>query len=185
MITDDIRILIMMEIMMKVKDIMNKQIQSMKPQDTLQSAARKMKSKHTGFIFIKEKNKLVGIVTDRDIVLRGLTKGTKVASLKLKDVMTKKVHFCFENDTIKSVTQSMAKNHIHRLPVLSKSKKLVGILSVGHIAHYSEQDAGKAIKTSHAQAGTRTKTGTKTGTKYKTKTRAKSKSTAGSKAKKY
>jgi CBS domain-containing protein len=131
---------------MKVKDIMKKKVQIMKPQDTLQSAAKKMKTQDLGCIFVSEKDRLVGIVTDRDIILRALTKESNLKTLKLKDVMTKKVLYCFEGDSLKSAAENMAKNQIRRLPVLNKTKKLVGVLSIGNIAQHSETDAGKAMK---------------------------------------
>jgi CBS domain-containing protein len=168
----------MKEIKMKVKDIMNKKVETLKPQDSIQSAARKMKSKNTSFIFIKEKNKLVGIVTGHDIVQKGIAKGARGTSLKLKDIMTKKIHSCLETDTIKTVAQSMAKNQVHRLPVLNKSKQLVGLLSIGHIALHSEQEAGKAIRYAQGKGNTKGTTkgkGKGTGGQGKTKSRTKTK----------
>ena len=131
---------------MKVKEIMSKKIELMKAQDALQSAAKKMKAKDLGSIFVGDKDRLVGVVTDRDIVLRALTKSPNLKSLKLKDIMTKKVLCCFENDSVRSVALNMAKNQIRRLPVLNSAKKLVGIISIGNIAQLPEEHAGKALK---------------------------------------
>jgi CBS domain-containing protein len=131
---------------LKVKDIMQKTVHLMKPEDTIQQAAKKMHEKNVGCVFINKNEKLAGIVTDRDITIRAVSKGNHSGSVKLKDIMSPKILYCFDTDTVQNAAQNMAKNQIRRLPVLNKAKKLVGIISIESIAIKSAKDAGDALK---------------------------------------
>jgi CBS domain-containing protein len=86
-----------------------------------------------GVLPVGEKDHLVGMITDRDIAIRGIAKG-KGPRAKVRDVMTKDVKYCFEDQEIEEVTRSMADIQVRRLPVLNRDKRLVGILSLGDIA---------------------------------------------------
>ncbi|MBX9805448.1 MAG: CBS domain-containing protein [Alphaproteobacteria bacterium] len=130
-----------------VKDFMHKGILLMKPTDSVQNAAQKMNEKNNGCVFINENERISGVVTARDIVTRGVSKGKNLEALRLKDIMSAKILYCFEGDSLEQAAKSMAKNHIHRLPVLNKSKKLVGLLSLGNIALHSGSKAKKTVKT--------------------------------------
>lgn len=132
----------------KVKDVMQKNVLSMNPDDTLQNAAKKMHDKDLGYIFVNKNQKVTGIVTARDIIIRAVSKGKKLESLKLKDIMSSKILYCSEQDSLEKATQNMAKNKIHRLPVLNKAKKLVGVISFGNIASHSTKKSGKSAKNS-------------------------------------
>lgn len=131
---------------MKVGEIMSKHVQLVKPHDSLHETAKKMKEKDLGCVFVEEQDRLVGVVTDRDIVVRGISEHKNLESLKIKDVMTQKVLYCYEEDSVESVAQNMAKNQVRRLPVLNKDKRLVGVISIGNISHHSIKDAGEALK---------------------------------------
>lgn len=131
---------------LKVKDIMQKTVHLMNPEDTIQQAAKRMHEKNVGYAFINKNEKLAGIVTDRDIIIRAVSKGNHSGSVKLKDIMSPKILYCFDTDTVQNAAQNMAKNQIRRLPVLNKAKKLVGIISIESIAIKSAKDAGDALK---------------------------------------
>lgn len=104
------------------------------PQSTLQEAAKQMQKQDYGFIPICDNDRLVGVVTDRDLATRGIAEGKDPQQTALREVMTKEVHYCFEDDDVEKVAEEMAKQQIRRLVVLNENKRLTGILSLGDMA---------------------------------------------------
>ncbi|RDI40965.1 CBS domain-containing protein [Aquicella lusitana] len=119
---------------MKAKDVMSKKPEFLPPTATLKEAARQMNTHDYGFIPVGENDRLIGAVTDRDIVIRAVAEGKDPAKTTLRDVMSKGIHFCFESDDIEKVAQQMEQLQIRRLVVLNKDKRLTGIISLGDIA---------------------------------------------------
>lgn len=132
---------------MVVKDAMSKKPVYLAPNATIKEAAENMIKLDCGFIPVGENDRLVGTVTDRDIVIRATGKG-KDASTQLKDVMSENVLYCFEDDDIKTAAENMSKNQIRRLVVLDKDKRLTGVLSLGDVARKTpdEKISGEAIE---------------------------------------
>ena len=97
--------------------------------------------------------KLIGIVTDRDIAIRAIANGRDVGKLEAKDVMSKDVIFCRDNENAEDAIRIMEDNQIRRLPVLNEAKKLVGMVSLGDISHALSQDltgeVTKAVSAHH------------------------------------
>ncbi len=120
-------------LLIQAKDIMSKKPECLSPNATLQAAAEKMRAHDYGFIPIGEKDRLIGVVTDRDIVIRAVAQGKDSDKTKLKDVMTKGIYYCFENDSIETVVQMMEKLQIRRLVVLNEAKRMTGVISLGDI----------------------------------------------------
>jgi len=118
---------------MLVKDIMSRKPEFLPPTATLKQAADKMYSHDYGFIPIGENDRLIGVVTDRDITIRGVAKGKDPAKSTLRDVMSEGVTYCFESDHIEKAAQLMEKQQIRRLVVLNDKKRLTGIISLGDI----------------------------------------------------
>ena len=130
---------------MEVKDCMTKDVDLCKPDVSLQDAARKMREDDVGALLVRDDDKLIGVVTDRDIVIRALAKGLD-ASATVKDVMSEKVLYCFEDDSVEDCAKNMGDNQVHRLPVLNKDKRLVGIVSLGDLSTKGDvQAAGEAL----------------------------------------
>lgn len=126
---------------MEVRDIMTASPEYILATSTISEAAKKMKELNTGFLPIGDKttDKLVGTLTDRDIVTSALA-NNKDLNTPVEKIMHKGVFYCYENDDIKKATQCMQKNQIRRLIVLNKNKRLAGILSLGDVAlHYDDQ----------------------------------------------
>lgn len=119
---------------MLAKEIMSSKPDYLPPSATLKEAADKMRKHDHGFVLIGENDRLTGTVTDRDITIRAIAEGKDCNRTTLKDVMSKGVHFCFENDTIEKAAKIMKEHQIRRLPVLNADKRLTGILSLGDIA---------------------------------------------------
>lgn len=130
---------------MFVKEIMTKKVTLARPGESLVEAAKQMKRKDYGSLLVSENDRLVGVITDRDIVLRAVSKGKDLATATVKEVMTPKVLYCYEDETVEKAAANMAQNKIHRLPVLNKQKRLVGVISLGDISSCATGPAGKAL----------------------------------------
>ena len=119
---------------MKVNELMSEDIQIIDPDFTLQEAAEKMRKLDIGFLPIGENDKLVGMITDRDITIRGTAKGLDPKKTKIRDLMTPKVIYCLEDQPIEEAVKKMEDNQVRRLTVLNKDKRAVGVLSIGDLA---------------------------------------------------
>jgi CBS domain-containing protein len=119
---------------MKVKDVMHKGVDWVSPDTPITEIAKLMRDHDIGAIPIGEDDRLVGMVTDRDIVCKGLANGSFDASrTTARDVMTEGIHCCREDDDLGKAVRHMETLQIRRLPVINKSKRMVGILSLGDI----------------------------------------------------
>lgn len=119
---------------MHIKQVMSSKPDFLAPSTTLKQAANEMLKRDIGFIPIGENDRLIGVITDRDIAIRAIAKGIDPNKTTLKDVMTKKVLYCFEDEDIKDASKKMAEQHIRRLIVLNRDKRMTGIVSLGDIA---------------------------------------------------
>lgn len=122
---------------MLVRDIMTRDVQLLAPHQTLRDAARLMRDDNIGSLPVADGDRLVGYVTDRDLVVRGLAEGVS-ADTHIRDVMTDQVLYCFEDEDVEEVAVNMADNQVRRLPVLSREKRLVGIVALGDLATKGE-----------------------------------------------
>ncbi|MGC2074616.1 MAG: CBS domain-containing protein [Xanthobacteraceae bacterium] len=116
---------------MKVKSSMHKGAQWMPPDTSLKTLANTMLQQDIGAIPIGENDRLIGMVTDRDITVRAVANGKDVSTLTARDVMTKGIFWGRDNDDVSHAANVMQSNQIRRLPVIDKNKRLVGILSLG------------------------------------------------------
>lgn len=121
---------------MKVKEIMSKEIKFVEPKTCLPEIAKLMRDEDIGVLPVEDldKDRIVGVVTDRDLVIRGLTNCKDAGEKTAEEVMTPNCLYCFEEDTVEEVCENMSKNQVRRLPVLNKDKRLVGIVSLGDLA---------------------------------------------------
>lgn len=126
--------------MTAVADVMTRGVRSMAPQDTLLKAAQAMEELNVGAIPVCEGDRLVGMVTDRDIVVRCVARELDAKSCKLADIMSGHVHTVRENDEVSEVLHEMASAQIRRMPVVDKQDHLVGIVSLGDIAVKSPEE---------------------------------------------
>jgi CBS domain-containing protein len=126
---------------MKLRDIMTKQVQEVPPEATLQEAAQLMKSIDTGALPVCDHHRLIGMITDRDITIRGTASGQSPQQAHVSDVMTNDLIFCYEDEDVEEAARLMEARQIRRLPVLDRSKRLVGIVSLGDIAVRQHNDA--------------------------------------------
>jgi CBS domain-containing protein len=119
---------------MKVKDAMHKGVDWVSPETPVSELAKLMRSKDVGSIPIGEDDRLIGMVTDRDIVCKGLAEeGFDLRNATARDVMTAGIHCCREDDDLAKAIRHMEDLKIRRLPVINKSMRMVGMLSVGDV----------------------------------------------------
>jgi CBS domain-containing protein len=126
--------------MTTVSDVMTRGVRSMSPQDTVVLAAQAMDELNVGVIPICEGDKLVGMVTDRDIVIRGVAQQADPQTMKLADVMSTNVRCAKEDEDVDDVLSQMAETQIRRMPVIDEQERLVGIISIGDIASKDPDD---------------------------------------------
>jgi CBS domain-containing protein len=131
---------------MRVNEAMTSDVQIANPNQSIQDAAQTMAAIDAGVLPVGENDRLVGIITDRDIAVRAVAKGLS-PSTKVREVMSEgEVMYCYEDEDLEDVAQNMADIKVRRLPVLNRAKRLVGIISVGDIAMADGPDsAGDAI----------------------------------------
>ncbi|MGE5271204.1 MAG: CBS domain-containing protein [Thiohalocapsa sp.] len=124
---------------MQVKEIMTLDVEVASPEDDLQTAARLMADSGAGVLPVCDGEKLVGMITDRDIAVRGVAEGKTPDKCNVRDVMTGEVNFIFEDEDITEAAKKMGEWQVHRLPVLDRQKQLVGIVSLGDLALETEE----------------------------------------------
>ena len=121
---------------MKVKEVMHRGVDWVSPATPVTELAKLMQAHDIGCLPIGENDQLIGMVTDRDIVCKGLaSKDFDARRTTARDVMTEGIHCCREDDDLAKAMQHMEKLQLRRLPVINKSKRMVGILSLGDVSH--------------------------------------------------
>lgn len=124
---------------MKAKDIMTKNVAFLNPTSTVTEAAQLMQKYNIGSVPVCDQNGVVGIVTDRDIVVRNVAHGTNSQSMKVSDVMTSQITTTTPEADVNDVSRIMSQNQIRRIPVV-ENNKVVGIVSLGDIATDAKYD---------------------------------------------
>jgi CBS domain-containing protein len=126
---------------MKVKDVMHKGVEWVGPDTPITELAKLMRKHDIGAIPIGENDKLIGMVTDRDIVCNGLADdGFDARRATARDVLTRGIHCCRGDDDLAKAVEHMEKQKVRRLPVINESKRMVGILSLGDISQSAPRD---------------------------------------------
>lgn len=143
---------------MRIADAMTRNVQLVNPTQSIVEAAQMMADCDCGSLPVAENDKLVGMITDRDIVVRALARG-KSPDTRIKEVMSPEIKYCFEEDDLNNVARNMGDLQIRRLPVVDKNKNLVGIVSLGDIAVTDEVPAAEALSEISEPASQHTSTG--------------------------
>jgi CBS domain-containing protein len=130
----------MAEAFMRVKDVMTKDVQVATIDMSLVAAAKVMRGQSIGFLPVVENGYVLGVLTDRDMVVRGIAEGRNVYMATAGDIMTSAVMWCFEDETLVEAAQLMEDNRVRRLLVLDREKRLVGLLSLDDLAARMSSD---------------------------------------------
>ena len=130
---------------MKVSDAMTRDVRIANPGQSIREAARLMAEIDAGAMPVSDGDRLVGMITDRDIAIRAVAAG-KGPDTPVRDIMSQDVKYCFDDEELDHVAKNMADIQVRRLPVVNRDKRLVGIVSLGDVAlTEGERAAGKAV----------------------------------------
>src|SRR5436190_14410632 len=130
---------------MRVSDAMTANVRIANPRQTIADAAKMMAEVDAGALPVGDGDRLVGMLTDRDIAIRAVAEG-KGPQTPVEEIMSKEVLYCFADQSLDDVVQNMADTKVRRMPVLNRDKRLVGILSLGDVALVDDPDVtGEAL----------------------------------------
>ncbi|MGH7963538.1 MAG: CBS domain-containing protein [Candidatus Binatia bacterium] len=119
---------------MQLSEVMTPRVEVIPSEATLKDAAQKMKTLDIGPVPVREGDRLVGMLTDRDITVRAVAEGRDPTTTKVREAMTPDVVYCFEDQDVKEAAKLMEEKQLRRLLVLDRDKRLVGIVSLGDLA---------------------------------------------------
>ena len=131
---------------MKIRELMTPDVKIASPDDTLQHAAEMMTDIDAGVLPVGENDRLVGILTDRDITVRAVAKGKVPGQTRVREIMSPNIKYVYDDESLEDVARNMSQLQVRRLPVLDRSKRLVGIVSLGDLALKKKSSAGDALK---------------------------------------
>ena len=124
----------------KVSDVMTRNVHLASPDQTIREAATEMAKADIGSLPVGENDRLIGMITDRDIVLRAVAQG-RDPKTHVRDVMSERIEYCFEDEDVGRAAENMASLGVRRLPVLNRDKRLVGIVALSNIADSGDNKA--------------------------------------------
>ncbi|HBT32200.1 MAG TPA: CBS domain-containing protein [Pusillimonas sp.] len=119
--------------MQKLRDVMSTDVKILNPEMTLEDAAQQMRDGNFGSMPVGENDRLIGVLSDRDIAIRAVAKGY-AGSTKVREVMSESLTWAYENDSVEQAAELMSQRQIRRLPVVNQDKRLVGIVALGDLA---------------------------------------------------
>src|SRR5262245_56793281 len=134
--------------LMQVKDIMSQNVEIIRPDTSVKEAAAKMSQLDIGPLPVCDGERLIGMVTDRDVTVRAVAKGCDPNTTPVRDIMTSEVVYCFSDQNLHTAARMMEHRQIRRLTILNREKRLVGIISLGDVALHSDNKtmAGEALQ---------------------------------------
>ena len=119
---------------MQVREVMTQHAEWITADISLKEAAQRMRERDIGCLPIGDNDRLVGMLTDRDIMCRAVAEGLDPSTTKVSAVMTKGVTWCFDDGSVEDVAEQMEQKQIHHMPVLNQQKRLIGIVSLSDLA---------------------------------------------------
>jgi CBS domain-containing protein len=138
---------------MLVKDAMSSQVEWVGPDICLRDTAKKMDTMGVGSLPVEENDKLIGIITDRDITCRAVAEARDAVTTPVRDVMSKEITFCYDDQDVADVAKVMEEKQIRRMPVLDRDGRLVGILTLTDLSlnaeHKLADQVTEAVATRH------------------------------------
>lgn len=120
---------------MKLHEVMTRDVEKIHPEDTLQTAAKKMRDRNIGFLPVCDGDRLIGVLSDRDLIVRALADGVNSSAIVGRDLVTSPAIYCFEDQSLDEAAKLMHDNQIRRLVILNRDdKRMVGVISLGDLA---------------------------------------------------
>lgn len=136
---------------MRIDEIMTRNVRTVRPDQNIREAAALMAQIDSGALLVNDHDRLVGMLTDRDIAIRAVAEG-RGSETPVQQVMTPNIYYCFEDEDVQHVADNMADLQVRRLPVLSREKRLVGVVSLGNITSANSQSANSTVLEGVARA---------------------------------
>ncbi len=132
---------------MRVSEAMTRDVKVANPNQSLHDVAKIMADDDVGSLPVGENDRLIGMITDRDIAIRAVAQGKSPDTTKVREVMSEDVKYCFDDEDLADVAQNMGEIQVHRLPVVNHDKRLVGIIALADIANMAGAEvAGDAVQ---------------------------------------
>ena len=132
--------------MTRISDIMTRDVEVIQRDDTLQHAAQRMRALDVGALPVCDGEALAGMVTDRDIAVRGVAEGMVPQESRVSDVMTEEVRWCRADETVEQVLEQMGEQQVRRLTVLDEARQVIGIVSLGDLATRQDGHTDEALR---------------------------------------
>jgi CBS domain-containing protein len=130
----------------KIREVMTRDVEVINPTDTLRDAAEKMRSLNVGPLPVCDGQRVLGMITDRDIVVRAIAIGKDPASTPVSEAMSSGIEYCLEDDDVDTVLDRMKEHQLRRFIVVDQDKKLVGIVAIGDLSQeVSDAKVGEAL----------------------------------------
>jgi CBS domain-containing protein len=130
---------------MRIKDVMTPDVSFVSPDTPVAEIARRMRDEDIGVVPVTENDRMIGMVTDRDIVVRCVASGS-VEGATARTAMSPRVLYCYEDQSVNEILANMAEQQVRRMPVVSREKRLVGVVSLGDLSQTSQRKAGESLK---------------------------------------
>jgi CBS domain-containing protein len=131
---------------MQVQQVMHKDVRLADPNMTIRDVARQMRAENIGALPVGENDRLIGMVTDRDIVVRAVAEDRSAGNTTVREVMSDAITYCFEDDDLDQAARVMAERQVRRLPVLNRNKRLVGVVALADLGRSESGAAEHALK---------------------------------------
>jgi CBS domain-containing protein len=125
---------------------MTREVDIADPNMSINAVAKQMRADNIGALPVGENDRLIGMVTDRDIVMRAVAEKRSSRNTTVREVMSKGICYCFDDDNIEGAAQIMAKHQVRRLPVLNRDKRLVGVIALADLGGSDDEAAQSALK---------------------------------------
>ena len=136
---------------MQLRDVMTTDVKTLTPDQSIREAAALMADIDSGALLVNDQDRLIAMITDRDIAIRAVAKGLD-CDTPIREVMSKTIRYCFDDESVQDVAQNMAENEMRRMPVLNREKRLVGVVSLGNIASCHSQKTSDTVLQGVARA---------------------------------
>lgn len=130
---------------MNISEVMTSTVDLAEPNMKARDAALKMRQDDVGALPVGENDRLVGMVTDRDITLRGVAGERPAEDVAVRDVMSEGIFYCFEDEPLQRAGETMAQHQVHRLPVVNRDKRLVGMIALADLARNGQEGMEAAM----------------------------------------
>jgi CBS domain-containing protein len=138
---------------MRVRDAMTRNVRLATPGQSIRDVAQMMAEIDAGILPVSENDRLVGMITDRDIAVRAVARGMGPDTPVREIMSSEKVMYCYEDDDVDDVAKNMGDVKVRRLPVMDKDKRLVGIISIGDVAQREQKAAGRSMEKISTKGG--------------------------------